>query len=372
MATVRVTLGNRANDNVNISSVTGTGPWTVTLSGAPPASTVIGDKLSDEAASPKVFLITGISGADLTVRDAFAEPGSPSAAGDSQAFTARCYADLNAWNVVADSEPLYGVGDIAEVAVCEEITISAPQNITGGGTLPLSKIVILGHENYRHSGTVISTGRISITTGTNAPAIYRWTTIPTIVEWLICSKLPTTGTFHSGFIIANASAGGYLDVANCLVFSNLYAAADGEPHGISQTSNSGTMHIQNCAVWGVRNPTTALGRAISLIDTAAGSTCDNCTVYGSQTGVLTNGTTALVRNIIAMGSAGNDFEGALSASSSNNCSEDATAPGANSLINQVVADTLVDAPAGNLHLKPTANAVGAGIDLSAQGGTITV
>jgi hypothetical protein len=71
--------------DVDIQSVSGAGPeYTITLAAAVPSDTVVGDTISDEAATPKIYSITNIAGSDLTVTDLFNNGVSPDSSGTSQ------------------------------------------------------------------------------------------------------------------------------------------------------------------------------------------------------------------------------------------------------------------------------------------------
>ncbi len=95
MADYLVSLGTRSAENNTISSVSGaSAPWTVTLASAPSAGTQIGDVLTDEHATPRSYVITGISGNDLTVNDQLGVGSAPDNSGTSQATTARAYATV--------------------------------------------------------------------------------------------------------------------------------------------------------------------------------------------------------------------------------------------------------------------------------------
>jgi hypothetical protein len=349
--------------------VTGTGPWTVTLSAPPPASTVVGDCLFDEAASQKGFLITAIDGADLTVRDAFSAGTAPSSAGAAQAYTARKYATLNAANNDLNSTTLYAAGDIAEFAMCEELLLTTydPQNITLGAIRGLSEIRIVGHENYRHAGSVVSTARIRDTAG-SMPLIWITTTVTVTVEWMVLAKVPAAESpFNSYSCIRSESGAGNLNVRHCLMYGNNHGVSPGGSGDLAgvRSSTSGVVRVSNCAIWKFNNATGSDGSGILIGGSAhSSSSVRNCTVYDcADVGIWINAGPALtVRNCIAM-ECGTDFTVLGSSNCSHNCSSDTTSPGGNGLTNQVLGDTLVDAPNDDLHLVPTSGAVATGMNL---------
>lgn len=162
MAEVITSIGTRAAENVNITGVSGAGPWTVTLASAP-SDTFAGDILNDEAASPDTYLITAVNGAELTVRDAFdGGLAAPDYSGTTQATTERCYAGattaLGLWEADLDDAPLYASGDTAKGEGYNDGGTAFDQAITsdGGGGVGLAGITLTaaaGHEGDGTAGT---------------------------------------------------------------------------------------------------------------------------------------------------------------------------------------------------------------------------
>lgn len=93
----------------------------------------------------------------------------------------------------------------------------------------------------------------------------------------------------------------------------------------------------------------------------------NCTVDGGSVGVYSLYKNRLyAKNTVAMNTSTADFAGAIGsypAFTDYNASEDATAPGTNSLINLTRANQYVDPANYDFHLLSTADLVGAGFDL---------
>jgi hypothetical protein len=378
MAVVRTTIGDRTAEDVNISSVAGpvAGVYTVTLAAPPTADTVIGDKLTDEHAVPRSYLIVNISGSDLEVKGVFGETTAPDASGTSPATTVRAYASVTAANADLDSDVIYDAGDTAELAVCEQLTFyNIQQNISLGGTLGLSAIHLFGHANYRHDGTLTGTPAGLIETFGLGVGTAITTSVPVVVSWLILAKLPTSGSYNQNPIIKTLTGMTSLTVHHCLIYSNRYAAANGgSPHGIWHAISGGVVHVSNCQFWDIGNPTTGTGQATFLgFATASGSTAKNNTIYNCvDTGITALTTGHVLRNNISMGCGVKDFSDSISwgGTSSNNYASDTTAPGGSSRQSQVVADTFVDAAAGDLHIKSTANARTAGANLTGEGDDI--
>lgn len=378
MATVYTTLGSHT-ENVDISSVAGPvgGVYTVTLASPPTADTVIGDTLTDEADPAKSFLITGISGSDLEVKDVFGAGVAPSAAAASVATTKRTYADLAAFNTALNDTSIYAANDLAHLWVCERITLTGLASISNGATIGLSKINIWGHTNYRHSGSVgDATIAGFIYTGSDAALglLARTTTIECDFAWLVIASLPSA-TWNRASGIQQGAAG-TLRVHHCLIYNNsLDVANSGQTlAGIWVTSGApGPMHISNNVIWGFKCATAGQGRGIEFGSATSGScSAKNNTVYDCHVrGISSVNSGQVLRNNVVLGSGTIDYVGvSWGATSSNNAASDTSAPGGSSIQSQVVADTFVDAAGGDLHLKPTANARTAGANLTGEGDDI--
>jgi len=378
VAVVRVTLGNRAAENVDISSVAGpvSGVYTVTLSSPPTADTVIGDTLTDENATPRSYLIVGIIGSDLEVKDTFGASAAPDASGTSQATTIRTYSGNNAINLAnadADDTGLYTSGDIAEWAVCEKVTISTQNNISNGGTVGLSHIKLFGHENYRPSDSTPTTGWIDDPTGNLVMLqIIPATGVEVTVAYLAVSKTNPSATNNRQKLIS--ILGGTVNVHHNWVYTNKQTGGTGSVfYGISSVSGSPVMRIHNNQVWNIDNPGAGLGDGIFLTSAGTGTIVYNNTIYGcGRYGFVCTKTAAVFSNNILMGNVTEDMSSTSTpnAASNYNYSSDATAPGGLSLHSQVVADTFVDADNSDFHQKSTstsrtfaANLTGAATDI---------
>ncbi len=355
-----MTIGSRANDNVNISAVAGAGPYIVTLASPPAASTIVGDVLSDEAASPNIYLITEINGSDLTVRDAFSAAVAPSAAGSSQAFTRRAYADYSATlNTALDSTTIFSSGDTADLRQCEEITVSSytypgqPQKISGGGTVGLTKIRVHGHTNYRFAGGQEQAGDAGIkdTDGRNV-CLFVDTPVTTEIYDLVFTKAGTS--YNENYLVQHSHLTSTCEIHHCIVVGNGLACAAPTFYlrGISGhgTAGTGTLIVHNCVLRNIKNATSMDGTGI-VLGANYGKAFAN-TIYDCQLRGIIGVDQHIARDNLVMGTGTADYynSAAWSSSSDYNLSEDATAPGANSQINKVVADVLVDANNGDLHI----------------------
>ena len=89
----------------------------------------------------------------------------------------------------------------------------------------------------------------------------------------------------------------------------------------------------------------------------------NNTVYGCGVGIVARHAT--LQNNISVGNTTTDYGSSDGTIRDYNISSDATAPGSNSLINQVATDLMTDPANGDFTLKSGSAAIGAGTDLSA-------
>lgn len=138
--------------------------------------------------------------------------------------------------------------------------------------------------------------------------------------------------------------------------------------GLSLNVGSQTCLVSNCAVWDTGTPLTgSQGIAVTAGVTARIS---HCTVSGIETGFSRTAGTVHAKNCLAdCGTAG--FSGTFDASSTDNASAQADAPGSNPRNSQTF--TFVDATTGDLHLDDTdTGAHGFGADLSADTYPVTV
>jgi len=139
--------------------------------------------------------------------------------------------------------------------------------------------------------------------------------------------------------------------------------------GISLNTGSQTCLLSNCTVWDTGTPLTG-SSGISVINSARIARISHCTVSGIETGFFQSAGTVHVKNCLAdCGTAG--FSGTFDASSTDNASAQADAPGANPRNSQTF--TFVDATTGDLHLDDAdTGAHGFGADLSADTYPVTV
>jgi len=239
--------------------------------------------------------------------------------------------------------------------------------IQGSTTSPRCYIRLTVAENQRHNGTA-GTGVVLDGTG-NTKFGVRVRDDYTVVEWLSLKG------FHGPGL---AGADGVSSAARNVLLHGLiiHGFFDGSDsaNGIRTefgTSASGLLFTaRNCIVYdGDQN-------GIRVDNCDASAIVLNSTVYnmhgtGGRRGVAATsaGASMTVTNTISMGNA-TDFSAVAGATltQSFNLSSDATASGASSLINKLVANQFVDTTVGleDLHLKAGADALDTGLDLSSS------
>ena len=142
-----------------------------------------------------------------------------------------------------------------------------------------------------------------------------------------------------------------------------YSSAPAISHREFSGSPVATSYIRNNIISGY-----SAGIGIEIDDYDAISYLHNNTIINCGTGIVVNwdtGNRDIIDNIV-VDSVTTDYDIAeTSGAISHNISSDTTAPGSNSLTNQVVTDLMTDPANGDFTLKSGSNAIGAGTDLSA-------
>lgn len=379
MATVVTSIGQGTthDETAAISAVSGSGPWTVTIAAN---SSVNGDALFDEHATPRKYLITAGGGTtSLTVDDHEGIGSAPDNSGTSASILKRYYngsTPLTDWEVDLEDTNVYGA-DVAEGRCYNDAAMDENITIDGGATPGLTSILLTVPSGERHTG-IEGTGARIVSAGSGIPLTL---TIALgeglgIVEWLEIDKNGQSGvsgiTLDAGasntehWVIRNVIIHGMLGnnqraingnvtaarMLNCVVY-DIVSDAGGPSYGIFVTSNrDGT--ILNCTSHDVRHTQDASGRDAYCFaySDRAGMTVKNC--IGTDSVSEASGTNQ-------------DF---LLASPTNtvtatNASSDSTAPspiGAEPVVSSAEYVSIV-AGSENLHLKTGAESIDAGTDL---------
>ncbi len=389
-ATVTTSIGTRAAENVDITGVSGTGPYTVTLSGAT-TNTANGDVLNDEAGTPNEYLVTAGAGAGtdtLTVRDVNGVGSGPDSSGTSQATTTRKYSSITNWEADLDNgttSALYAASDDAVGEVYNDATYDESVTIDGGGTVGLSSIKLTVPSAERHDGTAGSGTRIVRTANGEIIRIAR---TDTTVEWLETdgnengNNSDKTGIFT---VASDESSTVTTTIANTIAHGHVSTNASCYAYG--NTSDGRSIRVINALAYdmntneGTGTPAGGVYSKDNLDEIFNVTIHDITRSDGTSTGEIygisvTN--TASIKNVIVTNTADEagtladvaDFHfGDVNADSETNLSSDATADdagGAGHIINAVTADQFVSTVDGSedLHLKSGADAIDAGTDLS--------
>ncbi|MFC1610739.1 right-handed parallel beta-helix repeat-containing protein [Myxococcota bacterium] len=350
---------------------------TATFSGAMPDNVGVGDVLQYQAASTyHVAFISGRSSSTVyTVKSSIGGPPQAAASGTAvQVF--RAYTSLFNWeaqnendaldNSVEDfdtSTDLVAADAVMHVACYKDgvdtslvtiegwttdqerlIHIYAPykpnevgarQRHTGvagtGYTLdPIANgsVVVVRESNIRFEGLEIANYR---GVGNGHAALYVTGVTGIVVDGLIIHDFDDPAWSITGIGVYDGSRA---SVRNCIIY-------DGDDYCMFTYGGSPSLELSNT------------------------------TLYNCNSGIEVDVGTALLKNVIAMGSGWPDFwlaGGTLDAASTNNMSSDDTAPGSNPITGVSAAAQFVSITPGSedLHLRAGADAIDAGADLSSS------
>ncbi len=320
MATVITSIGTRAAENVNITAVSGSGPYTVTVDSVP-SGTKVGDILNDEAATPNTYLITGISGSDLTVTDSFGAGAAPSDAGSSQATTERAYAGSTTapglWEADLDDTDLYSSGDTAEGEGYNDggTAFDDAFSLNGGGTVGLTAARMTVAEDDRHDGTagtgtrIVNGNSINVGGGVSESALLWWEidqgTTPkeihnrddSVIAYVLVHSSHRTGSSSNRVNgIAPDGNNRTTTIFRCVVYNIVISGGTSNPRvvgiGIGGTGSQ-IRRILNCTVWKVESTSDGAGDAICIeAENQANQTLKNNIALDALVGGAATGTQA--------------------------------------------------------------------------------
>lgn len=383
MPTVTTSIGQGTghDQNVNITGVSGSGPYTVTL--ADPGTDVVnGDALWDEHATPRKYLITSGGGTtSLTVVDSTGVGAAPDQSGTSTAEVKRYYNDstpITDWESELDDTDLYASSDDALGECYNDAAFDETVTIDGGGTVGLSSRTLTVASGEEHDGTEGTGVRIQYSANPTARCVFISIT-NTTVSWLEIDLNGYTQTDkgYSAIEIADLTNTLYSEVvSHCIVHGK--GAGPVAPAFKGASARQSTW--LNCIGYDwVGNEDT--GSAFVIFSgTDDKSYFLNCTAHDlDRTDAEPNGeaegfnlgTSSLCKNCIAtdiIHSGGGLSPECFSESGANieyNLSSDATASGTGSLTSKTSSNQFVSTTGGSedLHLKTGADAIDAGTDL---------
>lgn len=383
MATVTTSIGQGTShsETVTISSVSGSGPYTVTLTASVPAAVVVGDAFYDEAATANKYLITGISGSDLTVVDSTGVGAAPDdTSGSSTPKCERYYngtTPITDWESELDDTNLYAASDDAVGECYNDAAFDETAIINGGTTRGLSSVLLSVPSGERHDGTDGTGARISYS---SVPGSFYVLSLANIVlertiEWLELtatgSHADPVGCFSLGHdngnctarylichnITSSESSTGILQnglgptfIYDCIVYDiHCTAASFWVCYGIDENSNTAGSRLYNNTVYNVDNDGTGIADGIKCRDLSGREARNNIVVGTVGAGSPVDFNPASPTNITM----------------SHNLSSDTTASGTGSLTSKSAGNQFVNTTGGmeDLHLKSGADAIDAGTDL---------
>ncbi len=242
---VTCSIGTRSAENVNITAVSGSGPYEVTLSGAT-SSTNNGDKLTDEHATPRDYLILAGAGTDtLLVADLLGAGSAPDASGTSQATTVRCYSTIQGWADEHGDTSLYqdgddGIGELYNEGSPYDETV----NIDGSYAIrSLNAVKLTAPAGERHDGTLRTGARIRRQYDGQAPLYLNYSGVDVTVEWIEVDG--NSRESQNGLVRMGGSSSNKNVLRNCLVYDNWGGSA--HTYGIL-IQGSADFEILNCVL----------------------------------------------------------------------------------------------------------------------------
>jgi hypothetical protein len=366
VTTVKTSIinGGKTAENVTVDSTSwSTDNGTITLSAAVPAGVNVGDTITDS--NTNTYLITAISGSDLTCQD-FDTNTDPTT---GSATIQEAYQSLSTWESELDDTILYSSGDTAQGEAYNDggaFSSASEFLIDGGTTVGLNNVVLTVPLNERHDGTDTGT---EITTTANVTMV-RINRDNVEVSWFYLNLACTTGNHRAATMVAVSRVDS--GFRNNIIVNNCDADSDIR-YGIHMGGNIlvNAFFENNIMYHGQNDPASK-----APIYMARNSDTINNTVYKwSDTqgfffvGSSTADTSKVQNNIFIEN--GTNFPASVTGTpdawshnmSSDDTADDVGATGA--ILNATASNLFVSTVAGSqdLHLKTGAEAVGSGINL---------
>lgn len=380
-------LGSAGNGVVTLTS----GSTTVTGSG-----TDFTSKFTGGTAPPQAVEIPIGGGTYYTVKSVesdtsltlVSDPGV-SASMQSWKVGTRDYSSIAAWDADLDNTNIYSSNDTGqgECYADSAFSQSGYNQLNGGITVGLAKIILTVPVAQRHDGTADSGAKVNLTSGGRFVLWYKSGVggPPRTMEWLELDGGDSEQNFGSNSFIVGISTAGYVGTVSHLLVHGCHntQVGDGNMQGIIAGSLSQPAGIFDNIVYDCS------GRLLTpgISSSTNGIVCNN-TVYkigmtytssagdGSREAIgILCGPTCVIKNNIAIGTYFADdghshekYDYLVSgggAVGTYNISGDSTASGSNSITGESISDLFVSTTGGSedLHLKSGAAAIGAGDDL---------
>lgn len=390
MTIVKTSIGNNSSITTGTpSSCSGSSsPYTVSFPSAP-SGVSIGDSVSftDESTSYSTYtyLITGISGSDLTLKFITDSGGwgdtSPCSIYNSfysqaEGTFKRTYSTITAWEADLDNTAIYSSSDDAVGECYKDADFNEAFTINGGGTVGLSSVKLTAAAGQRHDGTEGS-GVVNIYNGatTSTSVIDR---NDATIEWL---------EYHMGANSVNNRAVTVNSTAyDSVIFShNLIHDLTGSfPIAIlfdDGNSASDTRYCHNNIVYNIDDNDDRV--KVLLLRGNYGLKVWNNTTYLIRTGRSDKNAYSFysfsasadmeVKNnlgVMTTSTGSEYFAGNYASDSDYNASDFSTATAGANDITSVTTSQFVSVSPGSedLHLADSASCIGAGVDLGTTAG----
>lgn len=392
MGTVITSIGsNTSIDTETTSSCSGSDPYVTTFASAP-SGVSVGDKATatDAFANTYIYLVTVVSGADITLKyisggSGTASPCSLGSFGGGASVTfKRYYSTITLWEDALDDTAVYSSSDDA-VGECYDDSNFGESGvlINGGYTVGLDSITLTVASGERHDGTSVGSG-VRILQGSN------WTTtvlkatsrLPVTIEWLrfdCAGYYPTTGGSDGAIVEIKAliASSAYVKtVRNCLLYhadgDKMFAAISLPDARTAKTVTNNIIYRiygdGSYATYGIyTNSDPTNGDAIIYNNTIHNVLGTGSYSFSVGMGIYPKDHAAMfVKNNLVTECDECIRDITYSAAAIDyNAASDTTAAGANSLnsitpVNQYESNTV---GSEDLHLKDNADALRAGVDL---------
>ncbi len=356
VTTVITSINSNTSEAVTISSVSwSTDSGTITLSAAVPAAVKVGDIINDSAGND--YLITGISGSDLTCQD-FETTTDPAT---GAATITEAYVSGITWEADLDADgtntEVYKSADDAVGHLYG--TTDGLTTINGGTTVGLNSVTITTPQSERHDGTPGTGAGVTVTAAFGAFYVTRPNVI---IEWLDLQNVKPNGNRS---ISMNDGSADFGVIRNCIMVSTSTSGSGSVFDVGSSGATNGTLH--NCMLIG------GYARGFARKAAEAGWTISNVTIHdcgrdGTSVGMQID-TGYTVTNCLVTDSGGADYAG-TPGTSATNLSSDGTAPSGTGDDPTTSANNYVsNSSPYDLHLVDTdADAFEAGTDLGTTDG----
>lgn len=243
----------------------------------------------------------------------------------------------------------------ADATISETIVLINDETLGGSGKITLTAAVGEDHRGWAGWGAHIrksdtGDGMLVFTIDGNNPAVE--------VSKLELTAAQTIAAVTCGAVDFYSPSEILVD--RLLIYD--WATTGSTVRGIGARDNA---VITNCAIWDMGKGAGGEAHGIFNLISVSGAKVSGCTVYNCDTSGLAMATGAvktLVTNTVIANCGESDFYDTYHANSSNNASEDETAPGDDSITGITATDEMLDPANGDLRLQATSQLRRAGLN----------